>query len=351
MQFSLNSGTRVADAASVKVNVSSRRGELLFLTVGAIAAFLVFAGRAAATTGQLDQSYAPSSASPGGFIEPSQTPAQVFTAGITGQLTDVGIETWLYGSGTPGQPIVLEITTTLNTGAPDPSDVLGTATITGNELTSTPTMITAPVTGNVQVTAGQTYAIIMSSTWSNGGVYYETTTDYSNGYTDGSGWWKFGSGSFSLGSWDWGFETFVQSAPAPSPPAPPAPAPAPVATPEQQESGYCAVAGNTNPQTGQPIPPGTYLDLTDGQPDSDPNYQGATAAFYVEGEGLTCQLPTGDAPNGTWNGYTEYGPGPTTGGPLTPYTILTDSEPTPQDKTTIKYKARKLTARKTSHHG
>lgn len=51
--------------------------------------------------------------------------------------------------------------------------------------------------------------------------------------------------------------------------------------------GYCSVAGNTYPSTGQPIQPGTFLQLKAGQVDTDPNYKGATPAIYVEGEGMT----------------------------------------------------------------
>jgi hypothetical protein len=54
--------------------------------------------------------------------------------------------------------------------------------------------------------------------------------------------------------------------------------------------GYCAVAGNTYPD-GTPIPPGTFINLLEGQPDYDPNYKGATIANYIEGMGITCDPP------------------------------------------------------------
>lgn len=63
-------------------------------------------------------------------------------------------------------------------------------------------------------------------------------------------------------------------------------------------TAYCSVAGNFNPDTLQTIKPGTFLDLQTNQPLWDPNYTGATAALYVQGEGLTCGLP---------NGYVQHG--------------------------------------------
>jgi hypothetical protein len=64
-------------------------------------------------------------------------------------------------------------------------------------------------------------------------------------------------------------------------------------------SGYCAGPGDSNLFTGQPIPPGTFLDLVGGQPDSDPHYQGATPALFVAGKGITCDPPpAGDVQTG-----------------------------------------------------
>jgi hypothetical protein len=56
-------------------------------------------------------------------------------------------------------------------------------------------------------------------------------------------------------------------------------------------SGYCAVLGNSNPNTGQPYAPGTFLELVFGQNLTDPHYLGAVAAIYVQGIGITCDPP------------------------------------------------------------
>jgi hypothetical protein len=76
--------------------------------------------------------------------------------------------------------------------------------------------------------------------------------------------------------------------------------------------GYCAVSGNTFPD-GTPIPPGTFLNLELGQPDTDPYYSGAYPANYIEGVGLTCDPPPA--------GYVQDGlfPGPFPAPDLYPY--------------------------------
>ena len=54
---------------------------------------------------------------------------------------------------------------------------------------------------------------------------------------------------------------------------------------------YCAVAGNTTP-SGNPIRPGRFLDLRDGQPEADFHYVGAQPANFLEGVGITCRVPS-----------------------------------------------------------
>jgi hypothetical protein len=66
--------------------------------------------------------------------------------------------------------------------------------------------------------------------------------------------------------------------------------------------GYCAVAGNTWPD-GTPIPPGQFIPMPLGQPDTDPNYKGATLAIYVQGFGVMCPpAPPGYVQAGLYNG-------------------------------------------------
>ena len=67
-------------------------------------------------------------------------------------------------------------------------------------------------------------------------------------------------------------------------------------------TGYCSVAGNTN-LDGVAIKPGTFLDLADGQPASDPHYKGATPSFYYQGLGLSCDSLPGYTKTGELVGY------------------------------------------------
>ncbi len=61
--------------------------------------------------------------------------------------------------------------------------------------------------------------------------------------------------------------------------------------------GYCSVAGDTWAD-GSPMATGTFLNLFLGQPDGDAHYAGATQAVFVQGEGLTCNPPSGYTSNG-----------------------------------------------------
>jgi len=58
---------------------------------------------------------------------------------------------------------------------------------------------------------------------------------------------------------------------------------------------YCSVAGDTNPFTGTPIAPGTFLNLLAGQAATDMHYTGAVPAWWVQGVGLTCSLTPSQA--------------------------------------------------------
>ena len=76
-------------------------------------------------------------------------------------------------------------------------------------------------------------------------------------------------------------------------------APRVVVLPVPARGGYCTVAGNTNPYTGEAIAPGTFVNLAQKQVADDPSYAGVVPAIYVEGTGLTCDAPP--------TGYTQRG--------------------------------------------
>jgi len=56
-------------------------------------------------------------------------------------------------------------------------------------------------------------------------------------------------------------------------------------------AGYCAAAGDTDPNTGAPLVVGSFLNLFVGQPTWDPHYTGASPAIFVKGKGITCDPP------------------------------------------------------------
>jgi hypothetical protein len=86
----------------------------------------------------------------------------------------------------------------------------------------------------------------------------------------------------------------------------------PASTAPPGRLGYCSVAGNTFPD-GKSIPPGTFLDLQYGQPDTDPHYKGAYPANYIQGKGITCDNPP---PGYVRDGFHE---GPDTPSGVYPY--------------------------------
>jgi hypothetical protein len=58
--------------------------------------------------------------------------------------------------------------------------------------------------------------------------------------------------------------------------------------------GYCSVAGNINADTGKPIAPGTFLNLSQEQVVAkDPHYLGVLPANYLQGLGITCDVLPG----------------------------------------------------------
>ncbi len=71
-------------------------------------------------------------------------------------------------------------------------------------------------------------------------------------------------------------------------------------------AGYCAVAGNMD-ANGNPIAPGTFLNLGTDQPTSDPHYKGATPAYYYQGLGISCDSLPGYTKTGEMVGYGGHG--------------------------------------------
>jgi hypothetical protein len=146
--------------------------------------------------------------------------------------------------------------------------------------------VTFQIPDGVTLAPGQVYVIYASTLDSAGSGTGNWGFLWSNGYDGGKMVWQNGE---SLGApWDgnpeWDYDlafiaTFLAARQAP------------VFVPMPVRGGYCTVAGNTNPFTGAPLAPGTFVDLRQEQVLSDPSYKGVVPAIYVDGVGLTCDAP------------------------------------------------------------
>lgn len=240
-----------------------------------LAVFMCFVA-AASATGTLDQS---NTGTIGYWTVGSGANYQVaesFTVGITGTLTDVAVSAeHITGSG-PLQVRVVRLTS----GNPDTSQVIATASIPGSSFSnSAVSSVTTALTGTPAVVSGEQYAIVISA--ASADIFYAgvaTSSTYPGGIN-----FEYNSGWNQESTLDMGFATYVTTA-APATAAP--------------RGAYCTVAGNTT-DNGLPLLPGTFVNLDDGQVNTDPAYKGATPAEFVKGVGLTCgAVPTG---------YTQHG--------------------------------------------
>jgi hypothetical protein len=143
----------------------------------------------------------------------------------------------------------------------------------------------------VALAPGQAYVVYATtlfssgsgwSTWGlvDGSAYADGVFVYQNGGSLAAGW---------DGNWAGSDLAFVARFGTPKVVFVPLPA----------RGGYCTVAGNTNPFTGAPLAPGTFVDLVQAQVLEDPSYAGVVPAIYVDGVGLTCDRPPA--------GYTQQG--------------------------------------------
>ncbi len=147
--------------------------------------------------------------------------AQTFTVGLTGQLTRIDV--WLVSEGVPTTDLVLDVRNTTS-GIPDPNDmlILGSASMTATQigLLPSPAFVSFDLTSaNIQVTAGETLAIVLQSL-ATVGDSYRWVGDYPGGYSGGTAFRRDGGtgGLFVIASdplplppplTDLGFQAFV----------------------------------------------------------------------------------------------------------------------------------------------
>jgi hypothetical protein len=234
------------------------------IAVAACAA-IVTANASAITVGaQLDQTSSSTANTSDGLVSQfhSSWASQTFTAGLSGQLTNVDVklfnEPFISSAGTVRMAI-----NPVSGGVPNTAVELAVSTVTVASLSQTYTTATADFTFATPavLVAGTMYAITLTEVSGvHEHVYWAGAT--SNTYAAGA------PSQVGIGtpSGDLAFATYVL--------------PSAVAALGGSRLGYCLH--------------GTFLDLVVGQPDVDGLYSGATPAMYVQGVGITCgPVPTG----------------------------------------------------------
>jgi hypothetical protein len=163
----------------------------------------------------LDQSYDPG---PGGgyFVSSASTYAQLFQAGLSGPVDSIEVRVYNYFGGATA-PLQLDLWTTSGPYPEALGSNLASASISNLLVPSSSSLVSFPLSSSgADFTAGQTYAIVLSTT-SNFSYVWEGP---SNGtYANGSGR-QVSSGHvyYTLAGQDldFGFKTYVQEVPEPA---------------------------------------------------------------------------------------------------------------------------------------
>lgn len=187
-----------------------RRYLIAFLPVLAVVAHSVASGAT------LDQSYDPGANAGGYFLNSASPFAQTFTAGITGQVTQVNVRAFNY-FGAATAPLQLDL---YSIGGPYPEALqtnLASGSISQALVPSTSGFVSFDLTAaNASLVAGQQYAIVISTT---SGFSYEWEGSASGTYAGGSGRTPSGGNLYYTlagQNFDFGFQTFVNPVPEPT---------------------------------------------------------------------------------------------------------------------------------------
>jgi hypothetical protein len=267
--------------------ISPRRGlrSLLLLGVVLTATLVLATGALATTPGAVVDQSSSGTADSQSLVSDvhDQGVAQTFVAGQTGELTDVdlGIARDSFYSGTGTGSVRVSIVGTATDGSPDTSTELAGADIAETAIqVGSPAALQVTFSAPATLVAGTVYAIYIYEV-SSQHVHILVAAIASNGYASGDRYYTFGNGSVSAAGGALSFKTYV---------IPTAAEVAEALASAPSRMAYCTVEGDTW-QDGTLIAPGTFVDLSGGQPLVDPHYIGATPAMYVEGKGLTCDPP------------------------------------------------------------
>ena len=251
------------------------------------------AGTAGSATGGsvLDQSSTSTASSNDGIVSQFHVAvaSQTFTAGSSGLLTDITVNVALEAGfyGTPVGDLRAAINPVDGFGNADTAVELAVETTPFSALAvGTPAVVDFAFTSPPALVAGTQYAITLSQI--NGSHQHVWWAG------DSSDVYPGGHSSDTLGGFattgDLAFATYMLAA----------------GSFEGSRSGYCSVAGNTWAD-GTRIQPGTFLNLIDGQNGTDGEFTGATPALYLEGLGISCDVPEGYTATHETVGYAGYG--------------------------------------------
>jgi hypothetical protein len=184
---------------------STRRTILLAAAAATVILPATLSGPASAAAGTLDQSQLQTGGT--ATLEKSYPLAQTFTAGRTGELDRVDLLLVVF-SGT--EPLTLSLRTVAQVGGPPTDTVLAQTVIPAAQVVEQPGTTTARFSAPAQVTAGQQYALVL-------------TTDHEPPdptqiswrmapgapYSGGSGFTTPPASSWTAAGWDAAFATYV----------------------------------------------------------------------------------------------------------------------------------------------
>lgn len=247
--------------------MNTRISRVAAVALATTAAVLAFAGTAGAVTGgaQVDQSSGDTSNQFDGFLSQahSASPSQTFTAGVSGQLTDVTAT--LEAELTSGNGVIrAAINPTDLSGNPNTGVELAVATVPASSLPLfTPTGVDFTFSTPAVLVAGTTYAITLTEVSSAHQHFYWSGSS-SDTYAGG-----VASDPFGGATGDFAFATYMIAAQATS----------------GIRAGYCLN--------------GVFENLLYDQPNTDPTWSKAVPAIFVQGTGLTCNPPPA--------GWTQHG--------------------------------------------
>jgi len=155
---------------------------------------------------------------------PSQFEGQTFTAGLTGDLTEVDLVIGCW-TDTPGvttcasnAPVTVEIHSDSPTGALLASTSLpGSAFLNYYPSDYPSVFVTFTFSPPPAVVAGSVYAIVMTTTHTHDEPYYGDGESTANPYGGGTAWFTDASGWHSISDQDVAFKTYVALPPPPEP--------------------------------------------------------------------------------------------------------------------------------------